>query len=276
MNEAIRKMARDGYAVSALGGDRHRYNYFGYENAGQFLSLFVDTRGLEKAGIETLPVRRYAGEQAVLRDMARCYRAHNFRLERTPADFAALLQKLGTAVYHAGAGAKFAYAAIPQESRGSQVVEFGGDNRTLLGILKYLGGRFGGAASLGYPDFASIPPEIIKCSSGWGMNLCGMLKVINLRKALEAYRELLDETFPEGGAVTLQAPEATVCLKKEKGILHIGEGRVGDVLVLTEPELVRLLFGLAFCPPSATKPETGLLLKAIFPLPFFWWPLDHI
>ena len=49
MNLALRDMIADGVAISMLGGQRQRYQHFGYEHAGQEYSISVDRGNLRRS-----------------------------------------------------------------------------------------------------------------------------------------------------------------------------------------------------------------------------------
>jgi predicted N-acetyltransferase YhbS len=49
---AVRMMREEGFAVSLLWGDRHRYGAFGFESAGRVLQVSITDRGLQRLGVE--------------------------------------------------------------------------------------------------------------------------------------------------------------------------------------------------------------------------------
>ncbi|MCM8761692.1 MAG: GNAT family N-acetyltransferase, partial [Candidatus Omnitrophica bacterium] len=46
LQHTFKEMEEQNFPLSVLGGDRHRYNTFGYENAGKVIELIISTRGL--------------------------------------------------------------------------------------------------------------------------------------------------------------------------------------------------------------------------------------
>lgn len=277
MQEAIRKMKEYGYAVSILGGDRHRYGNFGYENHGHCISVTVEARGLTKTGITLPSVKQYFGEDAVLSRIMDAYNSHPCRAERTKKFFQSAYEKNGIAIYYAGSSRTFGYLAATSWGVPGGISEFGGNPCTVLGIAAYLNRRFEmHSFTLTYPDFSSVPDIIVKSACSWTTAPAGMLKILNLKKTIEEYAEEIGPLFPEGISLTLSTAEQTVGMEKKNGVFRIINNEIGPSIILDERALVRLLFGLPSSLPSGISPETKALLKSIFPLPFLYWPLDRI
>jgi hypothetical protein len=242
------------------------------------LELFVDSRGLDKAGGEEIEAIRFSGEPEVLGKMYQCYRRHLFRKERTRKEFALLHHKPLQETYCASRGRLFAYLTLEGEIRGGQVFEYGGDTALIPGMLKCLAARFGISGFLfSFPDSSQVPPEILSCAGNWRVNPVGMIKVLDLKATFCAYRKVLEELFPDHGEITFRVEnKPPVLLKKAGGELVIAEEAGKNVLTLTEPELVRLIFGTFFWTPAGISRRTTEILKCIFPLPIYVWPLDHV
>ncbi len=277
MEEAVRKMKRDGYAVSILGGDRYRYGNFGYENHGHTVFVTISSRGLAKSGVPAVAVKHYFGEDVVLTRIMNAYQSHPCRAERTRSGFRARYERSGIAVYYAGSAREFGYLIVPPWGAPGGVLEFGGCPETVLGIAAHLAGRFSiESFTLEYPDFQSVPAAVLKAAWSWTTGPSGMLKILHLKKTLESYAGEIGPLFPDGAALTLSTVEETVGLEKKSRMLRVTAGGSGPAVVLDERQLVRLLFGLPGSLPPGVVPETRGVLKSIFPLPFLYWPLDRV
>lgn len=276
LNEAIRKMEKEDYPLSILWGDRHRYINFGYENGGKILTLLITLRGLEKAKISSVNTKRYLGEKEVLSKIIENYNKKNFRVERDYDYFYQIYKKLKTATYYSKDGEKFAYVVIDESSQDTRIFEFGGDIDLILGILKYLSERFGKSRfSIDFPNFKEVPELILKVSSSWYISPAGMIKIINLKKTIEAFLSLIEKNLPEGEEIIFEIEnKEKVGIKKEKGkIKFIDEG--DNVIKLKEPDMVRLFFspsdiGVNLSDNLMNKVKSFLPIKIFFPI------LDHI
>jgi len=279
MKKAIEEMKKDGYSISILWGDRHRYSNFGYEVSGQVIEMSITQRGLEKIGIQKLETHRYLGEKEILRKIIATYNAHSFKKERKKKEFELLYKKIGVSVYYAISKKDFAYVVMSGERKGSDIVEYGGNPRMILGILKYLTERFAHISTLKmeFPDFSHIPPEIFKTVSYWNIKPVGMIKIVDLKKTIELYRNIIERSLADEDEFTLKIKgEKPVCIRKIKGKLQIKEEEGKNSVTLKEQEMVKLLFGTSFWTPSKISSSIFKLLRSIFPLNVFVWTLDHI
>ena len=278
MKRAIEEMKKDGYSISILWGDRHRYSNFGYEVSGQVIEMSITQRGLEKIGIKKPETHRYLGEKEILGKIITAYNAHSFKKERKKKEFELLYKKIGISVYYTILKKDFAYVVMKGEIRGSNVAEYGGNPRMILGILKYLTERFGiSAFTMEFPDFSQIPSEILKTTSHWNIKPVGMIKIVDLKETIESYRDIIEYSFANEDELTLQIKDGKpVCIRKTKGKFQIKEEEGKNSVTLEEQEMVKLLFGTSLWTPTKISSSAFKLIRSIFPLNVFIWTLDHI
>ncbi len=272
MNQAVQIMHQEGFPLSILWGDRHRYCHFGYENAGTVLEVQIGARGLQKISTPELPVHRYLGEKKVLARIYSLYQENPFRKERTLEEMSRLQERSGLLTYYVEQEKQLAYISFSGERTANAVFEFGGRAHLLVTILKYYQARFGVPTFvLSYPGVESVPEEILQVASCWWFKTAGMLRIVDLKKLLQCYRLYLEDVFPEKGEIIFKrGGQQALKLSREKGKLSIKNGRYPESLSLSEEQLTRLLFG----PGNWLQQNT--VARQIFPLPFFVWPLDHI
>ena len=188
MEHAISRMKEEGFPVSILWGDRHRYRTFGYENAGRTINLTVNRRGLHKTGVKPVFPKRYSGEKDLLVKITAAYEKNNYRRARTKEECAFLYQKTGLLVFCDGSGDDFGYLALSGEFGSNGCVEFNGSAPTVLGIADYLMDRFSlSSLNFFFPEKSAIPAPILQAASNWTIHSSGMVKIIDLEKTVSLF-----------------------------------------------------------------------------------------
>ncbi|MCM8769900.1 MAG: GNAT family N-acetyltransferase [Candidatus Omnitrophica bacterium] len=277
MSQALQVMEKEGFPLSVLWGDRHRYSHFGYENGGCLIEIQITARGLSKIESPSLQVCRYQGQPRVLDQMLALNQQNPFHKQRTREEMARMLERIGLNSYYVENGHELAYACFSGERGGDDLVEFGGPTHLVFSILKQHQQRFGlQGFTLRYPMTKYVPPEVLEAASSWWFRAVGMLKVISLKSLLQTYQGFLQSALPENFCLTLKREqEPPVKFGWQKGEFIVEEGNETEAICLTDQELVRLLFGPDIWFPEA-KARKNISLSQIKPLPFFVWILDHI
>ena len=188
MKYATARMKEEGFPVSILGGDRHRYQTFGYENAGKTLNLTITQRGLHKAGVKPVFPQRYFGQEDLLVKIIAAYEKNHYRKIRTKEEYTLLYQKPGLLLFSAGDDKDFGYLALSGELGRNGCVEFGGSAPTILGIAEYVMGHFGlSFLNFFFPEKSVIPEPILQSASEWNITSSTMLKIVNLEKTVSLF-----------------------------------------------------------------------------------------
>ncbi len=188
MEHAIARMKKEGFSVSILGGDRHRYRTFGYENAGRTINLTVNRRGLNKTGVNPVFPQRYSGEKALPAKIIDAYEKNHYRKLRTKEEHALLYRKPGLLLFSAGEEKKFGYLALSGEFGRNGCVEFGGSALTIMGIAAYLMERFSiPSLNFFFPEKSAIPTPILQAASNWTIHSSGMVKIVDLEKTVSLF-----------------------------------------------------------------------------------------
>ncbi|MCX7917717.1 MAG: GNAT family N-acetyltransferase, partial [bacterium] len=199
LKEAIKKMEKEGYPLSILWGDRHRYINFGYENSGTVVNITITTRGFEKIKINSIKAKRYLGEREILLKIIETYNRKNYRVERDFEYFYEIYKKMFTSLYYTEGNNNFTYVVINEQGAETKVYEYGGDPVIVLKILKFLSERFGkNKFYMEFPNFEEIPEIILKTCSSWNISNTGMIKIVNLKKTLETFLPMIEKRFPNG------------------------------------------------------------------------------
>ncbi|MCX5642959.1 MAG: GNAT family N-acetyltransferase [Candidatus Omnitrophica bacterium] len=188
MEHATAKMKEEGFPISVLSGDRHRYQTFGYEEAGTTLNLVINRRGLHKTGVKPIFPQRYSGQENLLVKISAAYEKNHYRKIRTKEEYALLYQKPGLLLFSAGDDKDFGYLALSGEHGAGGCAEFGGSAQTIMRITGYVMERFGlSSLNFFFPDKAVIPEPILQAASGWNITSSTMLKIVDLEKTLSLF-----------------------------------------------------------------------------------------
>jgi predicted N-acetyltransferase YhbS len=83
---AVRMMREEGFVVSLLWGDRHRYGAFGFESAGRILQVSINERGLQRAGIAARAPVAFQGQSALLLRITALYETNPYRRQRATCE----------------------------------------------------------------------------------------------------------------------------------------------------------------------------------------------
>ncbi|MCX8082398.1 MAG: GNAT family N-acetyltransferase [bacterium] len=283
LQHTFEKMKQEGFPLSVLGGDRHRYNNFGYENAGKVIELEIFSRGLKKYGVKAFPALRYDNtDKKILHKIMGLIERSNYRKIRTVREFEEVYRKQGINVYYTVKGMDFAFVVVSaievMDSGMKSIVEFGGKPELIAGILQHLVERFGFTGfKICFPDFTEIPSDFISFASSWDIRSGMMLKIINLKKTLEGLSKRDDFLFPDDKEITLTIKDReSVIISKKDGILKIENGRGENEISLTEIEMVRLLFGTFFWVPEKTDKKVIGILRQFLPMSIYLPYLDLI
>lgn len=278
LNYSFQQMKKQKFPLSILWGDRHRYKNFGYEVSGKKVYVSITPRGLSRTKIESdKNTKRFLGEGEILKKIVDSYNRHPYRKKREKEEFEKIFKKPGIATYYLEKGKKFGYVSISVDMAKGEVMEFGGDEKPILQILKYLQERFGYTTfHLYYPDFNAIPDLILDSCSSWAIKPEGMIKIINLYQTLKIFSEKII-AFPENYQITFSIKnKESVIVQKNKGKIEVEKGKGKNEILLDEEDMIKLLFGTVFWAPKGIKEELRNVLKGFLPFNVFMWLFDHI
>lgn len=219
LNHAVSQMKAEGFPLSILGGDRHRYFPFGYEMGGKMITITMTRRGLDSCRLEPIHVTRYADQAAMLSQITRAYQGHVYRRERTEREFILNYQHSRLVLYCGGDGERFGYLGLFFDWGSYSVAEFGGDPNTVLAIACQAAERHGiSSFAFQFPNWKSVPPIMRQAASSWKVENSTQIKILDLEETLRRFRS------QAGGRSTLD---------------------IADLTHLSETEQVEALFGTA-------------------------------
>ena len=276
MDFCIEEMRERGYAFSILGGDRQRYNFWGFETTGMEVIFTFTPRSIEKSGGNKLAgIKNFSGEEDVLNKIIESHETFPLRIKRNKKDYLALLlERTHTHSWYTEEGNNFAYTVIDGEFDDLTIIELGGNENLWVPIIYSLLKTYSlGRIEVVYPYYKDAGfLTLYYHAESFRIQPLGMIKILFLRNTLLGLGEELKEKCKEGDSFTFEVKETgeKVSIEKKRGDFILSGEEKGEKIVLGETEWVRVIFG-PFS-PLVSPPQ----LQHIFPLKFYWWRLDHI
>ncbi|MCM8821564.1 MAG: GNAT family N-acetyltransferase [Candidatus Omnitrophica bacterium] len=255
MDFCIEEMKRRNYSFSILGGDRQRYNFWGYETCGANAVFTFSQRAFEKTGItSTVLVSRYDGSIETLQDIKEAHEKFPCYIERTIPWYKKVFdERIHTQLYYTRIRNSFAYAVAVGERTERTIVEIGGDSNLWCSLINQLLKRWNAnEISVNFP--ANIPETnvLLKHASRFTIGPFFMIKILSLKDTMDF---LFGKDFEN---------EYLAKITETKEIA--GKGK--KLVELDEKKWVRILFG----PFSLDTPDFLKKKQS----QFYWWFLDHI
>ena len=276
MTHVVTEMRRIGYPASWLGGDRQRYNTFGWEMASPAYDLSFSTRSLKWHGVASTEIEEVFPEEA-LGTIERCQARQTCHTIRP--DLARQVQTMDLRFWIAEDG----YAILRgQERRHLRVMELVSTSGNEIGMIRaLLDWNFGESASWALSMWDKVRMgRLMRYASYWGGGNSAMYRVNDMTQVLTSARGYLDQQAQgvSDFAVALGIIEddrtRVTTLTVEDGRVDIREGRHASAYVeLPVVEATRLVFG---GPPVAAHQELPRGLTALLPVPCYVLPVDHV
>ena len=274
LRHAIRRMRAEGYAVSGLGGDRQRYNAFGWEWSGLVYGLRFTTRSMTKAGVRPAAVREVFSDEAIP-VIEGHQRSMTCRVERHALDLLVKKQNLRFWIsddgYVIGAGEnRFSHSFLEVASTA------GAEPELIMGAMERL---YAGEGTIMVSAWAGgALARLMRCAASWTGYPDWCYRIVSLERLFERFRPLIekraealadfecslairDEEFPEA---------VTVCVRGGRLEIQSGIG-ARPLIELDAVSAARVILGgpeiQADVPPG---------LKNLLPLPLHVPQLDHV
>ena len=277
---AIDVMRERKYPLSWLGGDRQRYNAFGWENAGQGYDLAFSRRALDRAGVE--PIEIQACDPAEALSSIQAHQA-SLACRAVRTDLLAQLHKPDLGIWTAVDG----YALIGGRPWGplhvAELASNSGQEAALLRAILDWTGR--GEIRWRVPAFdEALLARLMPCTSYWSVGSWDMWRIVDLARALSLALPTLQQRAAGVRdlelAIGMVEHDRTqvITLRVRDGELQVQPGRHADAYAeWPVVDVARLLIG---GPPVARPPELPeplwAGLRALLPIPAYLPSLDHV
>jgi GNAT superfamily N-acetyltransferase len=279
IHHVIDVMREDGYLVSGLGGDRQRYNSFGWEQAGYKCCLAFSSRAMAWAHVKLMKIEEVSADEAL--PVVRKLHTHAMCHVKRP-NLALQLRRRGFRAHRFWI-AKDGYAITSGEGGNSVEVEevvstSGGEVAMIRAILDRV--RSGNAEwTIPMCDRERIA-RAMPAAYWWKIRADWQYRIINLAGLLKSSRNVLEQAAAVladfdvaiGVREHDRVDAATIGLKDGK--LTIQAGRKSARYVELDPvSAVRLILG---GPPSEAWKKLPPGLLKLLPVPIHVPSFDHV
>ena len=282
LNCCISAMTEEGYAFSDLGGDRQRYNHFGWENAGREWSFYITQRSLMDTSTSVgLTVTPYQASSEEIDVIIAIHDREPLRMKRTRELYKMLLGRMGKQVWLASGNDGIAsYVVSEPEEKHQSIMEFGGSKEGIYAIFRHFIETLGNESIHVHSPWSHlVNPMLFSVSSGWNLDCPRMLKILDLEATLSGFTNQLKNRYSELGfndrrtivlGVEGSDKQVEVTFSSEEAIVS-KTSQCSKALMLSEHEMVRFIFGPASSGVTAELPSDMRFLNAILPVDFYLW-----
>ena len=280
LDDAVRRMEEDGFALSDLGGDRVRYGRFGWEPAGREWHFTLTPRSVrEHPRPQGFDVRQVAPSPAEQQAILRLHDAEPRRMARDASKNACLLSRLGKETWVAYAGNRLAAYAVTQKQRTPPAIyEFGGPPEALHALAAEIVASADSPWSLWSPWENAANGLWSALAAAWNIGPVHSLRVVDLPALLKAFETQLSARFlrlaPTGpDALTLSIAETgqRAALRfTPQGVELLRDPPPLPEVSLGRRDMARLLFGPG-APAAAGFRNVPERLATLLPLDFALW-----
>jgi GNAT superfamily N-acetyltransferase len=276
LRHAIDEMRARGYPASWLGGDRQRYNTFGWEMAGRAYQLTFSRRSLSwhdvvPAAIEEVLPAEARPVIAVYQDRSAC---HAQRL-----DLPALLRRQDLRFWLADDGYVIAVGQARDHVKIIELVSASGNEAGLLRAV--LDWNFADDVTWEISAWEhGRLARVMPCAVGWRMQEHGMYRINDLTALLTAALPFLTQRAAglRDASVTLRLhehdriTETTLSVRDDSVQIHAGQ-RAARIIELSLIDAARLIFG---GPAPAGLDRVPTSIRALFPIPIYVPYVDRV
>ncbi len=285
MNYSVKQMRERGYELSWLGGQRQRYQYFGYEKCGNSYHFTLNRSNLRHSFSAPASIRfePLAEDQAERLERAiALHDAQPAHAARAPGDFARYLVSWYHRPWAAVNSDGEMVGYLVADKSGDQVAELAGiDDATVLEMVRaWTADHCEGAATFEIHPWSVGQARLLSrhCES-MGIRATGNWQVLNWVATLDALLKLAHRgTHLAAGEVVVQIEgAATVRLSVGAGGAgcEAAEGAPADLVCDTHTAM-RALFGPLPTSSVCDLPAGARILESWCPLPLSWSRQDGV
>jgi predicted N-acetyltransferase YhbS len=273
---AIDEMRAKGYPASWLGGDRQRYNTFGWEVATLAYRLQFSRRSLEWADVAPTPIEEVLPEEA---------EAHIARWMPVPAcharrpRLAAQLRRVDLRVWLAEDGYAIADGQERDHVNLVELVSASGNEAGLIRAIIEWNHGDGASWELSSWDEARLA-RVMPYVHYWNSGYSGMYRINHLAAVLQAAHPMLERRavglrdFAVAIGIREHDRTQATTIAVEDGAVTVTPGQnAASYVELTPVTAARLVFGGPAIPEAAQFPAG---LPKLLPVPLYVPLLDHV
>jgi len=279
-------MKKEGFDLSLLGGDRKRYNSFGYEMGGRRLAFLITDRYVKNMKFDGLTAKKFTGDPAELSALKSIHEKEYFKTKRDDHYYDKLYNQKQKETFFALKNGKIVtYFTFVREGKEgfAWVYEYGGEATGLKFLLQHI------LAEQGIKKLNAVAPIVehdlkqvfFETANNWYTEHNRIVKILDLKSTLTkctAHMELSRKRCgaENSGVVTLvrgDGQSATLEIGKE---VKVSDKKTANLLKLSDLDMVRLLFGLVRPSEAFKLAKEQLVLDSVLPLDCFAWLTDSV
>lgn len=284
MRECIADMKRKGTDLSFLGGIRHRYQYFSYENGGLTYAYHISSANIKhtlgadaKSGYTIKEIT--AEDTDIINEIDKIERRQPQYCERDKAAYLDILKSWKRIPFAVFEGDEFKGYFLMTQDYGS-VSEIGSKNpEDLMKVLLCaFENRKESRLHLDVPPYRTDLLNVLH-KVGGGFDIChsNMYTIFNYKKVLRAYLKLKNslQPLPDGKAVVFihgEAGDERLKLEINNGEVTVSETDEKEDIELSHLDALSVFTGLY----SDRRAELPPAVASWFPLPLFIHGADNV
>lgn len=280
MNAAVADMKRDGADYAALGGQRQRYQYFGFEEGGTEYQFTFETRNLRHAFrditelMEVIPLDNMQRDR--WDDIYNLFQQKNVRGIRSREEFPAMLHTWNSTPYLLMEGSKIKGYFSAKEKIIHELILC--HESLLLPAIKSImnslciNNAFIKAADYEEERLARLSAVCENCSISSNANY----QIFHFEKVISAFLKIKEAyTALQDGKIVLQAGDEKVMISVCGGQLTVGQADSScPIISLGNLEAVEFLTA-PFSPRRREEAKHFPFLQNWFPIPLYTAALDE-
>jgi predicted N-acetyltransferase YhbS len=280
MAEALRDMQRDGIAFSCLGGQRQRYEYFGYTPLGSYLAFECNSANLRHAAAAAgsgLSLKRLAKDDDAGLDTV--FRLHEAKLcaAARPRDRLFALLSSWRAEAYLFTGTAHGYAV----RQGNEITEINLDEPDhCLEAVKLLMETLGEERVIvrARPEERRKIAALSRFAESWNLRTAYSFAFFDLYRMLEPFVRLACtiRRIPDGSAGIHISGCTPMTLAVSDGTPSFSPGAAQIDLSLPSIQAASRFFFSWLTPLIDERASASPLLHSLLPLPLSWEPADEV
>ncbi|GHT65355.1 hypothetical protein FACS1894110_07030 [Spirochaetia bacterium] len=288
MGLALEDMRRDGIVFSCLGGQRQRYEYFGYTSAGTqpvFECRKANIRHILGrdfvSGFSLRPIS--AGDTGLLDEMYRLHEAKTARVERRWEKFFDILSSWNGRIYAVLKGeAFFGYLVYYPEPGEVGEINLIDNSRSaeVIGLLLDLQGKTNDrdrVSVMAQPHETDKLAALSRFAEEGQFRSAYSFNIFDYPRFLSALLKLKcrDQNVPDGSWTVRIEGQETLCIAVSRGSPSVSKTNAGPAATLSHPEAMEFFF--SFTAPLVSPIIRGNpFLQSLLPLPLSFELADGV
>lgn len=283
----LKEMKNKKFDISILSsGDRKRYAKSGWERAGKMYEFTLNKKSISYFEKPKTLVKKYQKED--LSKIIKIHEEEKFKIKRNEKEYIDIMNnsEVFVAIFD---NEVISYVVLKWPGKDRLICEFGGNDNGLQDIIRFIFEKFDvDSIIINSPViFTSFNNILFNSALSWGIKCLSqgncMIKIINLKSTLYKFLPQINNKLKKLGntknlKITLKILESneSVSLDINKERCEILEKTGLRKIVLSELDMVRLLFGITLPSIQFNLEINEDILDKIFPLDFYVCETDFV